>query len=68
MSYRLNLFENNLWSKICKFEAWVRRYNDVPEQELEQMLRNHNAVDVYGTGFIEFETEEDLLIFLLKIK
>ncbi len=54
------------WKNFCKactdeirkkrgFQAW-----------LIDALAEHNAVDVFYTNYIEFETEEDFVFFKLK--
>ena len=54
--------EINMWKNFCKFvESDQRLYMGVSDH-----LRLFNAKDVSNTQYIEFYSEEDLLIFKLK--
>ncbi len=47
---------------------WINFCNYINDKDIDFIIEmsNHNAVNLQGTEFIEFETEEDFIVFKLR--
>ena len=70
MTYRM-LADNTLWwnrfsnhvTEVYKSDGYRNKSIDYA---IDDELGKHGAINILGTQFIEFETEEDAVIFKLK--
>jgi hypothetical protein len=70
MTYRMYVFNTAWW---CRFSNHVTEVyksdiyrNKTIEYAIDDELGKYGAVNILSTPFIEFETEEDAIIFKLK--
>ncbi len=75
MTYQLNVCTDEMWSVWDNFCSHLDRVHDAADASDDNRdgatifnaeLAKFHAIDISGTQFIEFPTEEDALMFVLR--
>ena len=61
---RFNKHSNGAWTYVIYNAPHIE--GNIREQDLADLLAQYNATSDLNTDYIDFETEEDMLMFSLK--